>query len=156
MGTDHGIWRRMLLIPFSNQVGPDERNADLDLELLQEGDAILTWAVEGAVKWFERGLDVPASVLAETKVYREEEDVFGQFIEECTNPCSYGSISRSKLRGIYELWCKEQGIRPMSARAMCARMRKRGYDETKRTGAMHWVGVVQSEAAPSESSTWIS
>lgn len=154
MGTDHGIWRRMLLIPFNNQVGPDERNADLDLELLQEGDAILTWAVEGAVKWFERGLDVPASVLAETKVYREEEDVFGQFIEECTNPCSYGSISRSKLRGIYELWCKDQGIRPMSARAMCARMRKRGYDETKRTGAMHWVGIVQGDSTSSEISTW--
>ena len=151
-GPDHGIWRRMVLIPFDNTIGANERNADLDIELLQEGDAILSWAVDGAVKWFERGLDVPASVVAETKTYREEEDVFGQFLEECTNPCNYGSISRSKLRGLYEMWCKEQGIRPMSARAMCARMRKRGHEETKKTGAMHWKGVIEGAELRASSS----
>ena len=152
-GTDHGIWRRMLLIPFDNTIGANERNADLDIELLQEGDAILSWAVDGAVKWFERGLDVPASVVAETKTYREEEDVFGQFLEECTNPCNYGSISRGKLRGLYEMWCKDQGIRPMSARAMCARMRKRGHEETKKTGAMHWKGVIEGAELRASSSS---
>ena len=54
-GTDDGIWRRVRVIPFDRQFGPEERDENLHSKLLAELPGILNWLVEGAMLWQKRG-----------------------------------------------------------------------------------------------------
>lgn len=88
--TDHGTWRRLLLVPFPFTFrkphealdAPNHRHGDPGLKLrIQNGstgqhDAIVTWVVEGARRFFERGSfpAPPASVVAATHAWRGETD----------------------------------------------------------------------------------
>lgn len=120
--SSEGMWRRIQKIPFNVQfqkpdktpLNPQMPMADLDLEstLLKELPGILTWAVQGAVKWSQDGLHVPSVVQAATAEYRAEQDVLGRFIEE---KCIIGEQYMTKVQEFYEVyksWCEEQGEHP--------------------------------------------
>jgi putative DNA primase/helicase len=55
----HGIWRRLHLLPFDVTIPEEERDADLQDKLLRELPGILTWAVQGCLKWREIKLSKP-------------------------------------------------------------------------------------------------
>ena len=82
-GTDNGIWRRLLLVPFTVTI-PEDR-VDHTLEPTLQGEelaGVFRWAVEGCAQWLERGLAAPGAVRAATATYRTEQDVFSAFLEE--------------------------------------------------------------------------
>ena len=93
-GTDEGIWRRVLLIPFMEQFEtdpekakqPEKRKADMGLEaaLLAELPGILNWAIEGCLDWQAEGLPRPKVVSAAVENYRSDSDALGQYLEERT------------------------------------------------------------------------
>jgi putative DNA primase/helicase len=58
-GTYYGIWRRIKLIPFTTTITPGRQDKHLEEELLREGPEILRWLLEGAQRWFEKGLATP-------------------------------------------------------------------------------------------------
>lgn len=60
-GTDDGIWRRILLIPFT-QSFKDKPNKQLESQLADELPGILNWALAGLQEWAREGLGVPAAV----------------------------------------------------------------------------------------------
>jgi putative DNA primase/helicase len=88
---DFAFWERVLLITFNvayvmrKPSAPNERPADprLGQKLLAESDGILAWMVRGCLQWQERGLDPPPAVSAAVAQYRRDEDIIGDFIEEC-------------------------------------------------------------------------
>lgn len=82
-GTDDGIWRRVLLVPFDVQIPKAERDAGLLEKLMEEGPGILNWLVEGLIAYLEGGLQEPAAVLDATREFREESDPVGAFLGEC-------------------------------------------------------------------------
>lgn len=82
-GTDDGIWRRVLLVPFDVQIPKAERDAGLLYKLMEEGPGILNWLVEGLLAYLEGGLQEPAAVLDATREFREESDPVGAFLSEC-------------------------------------------------------------------------
>src|SRR6185503_5467149 len=49
IGTNHGIWRRVQLIPFAVQIAKEQQDPQLVERLLQEAPAILRWLVDGCV-----------------------------------------------------------------------------------------------------------
>lgn len=123
-GTDDGIWRRILLVPFDAQI----QNVDsgLKAKLAQELPGILAWAVRGAVEWQRVGLAPPASIIAASAAYRKEQDIHRQFIDEA---CVVGEgyrVTATKLRAAYETWCKENGVQPLGARQFNDRIRVAG------------------------------
>ena len=61
-GTDEGIWRRILLVPFVVTVPEADRDPRLTEKLKAEAVGILRWAVEGCLEWQRRGLDPPPAV----------------------------------------------------------------------------------------------
>ncbi|MBS8229248.1 DNA primase family protein, partial [Vannielia litorea] len=83
-GTDDGIWRRVLLVPFEVQIPEAERDAKLGDKLFAEGPGILNWLIEGLCDYLERGLDPPQKVLDATREYREDSDPVGTFLTRCT------------------------------------------------------------------------
>ncbi len=63
-GVDEAIRARVVLVPFAVTIPPERRDTHLADKLKAEAGQILQWAIEGAVMWQQRGLDVPASVAA--------------------------------------------------------------------------------------------
>ena len=53
-GTDDGIWRRLVLIPFDVQIPEEKVDKDLKYKLLREAPAILNWMAEGAYMWMQK------------------------------------------------------------------------------------------------------
>jgi putative DNA primase/helicase len=54
-GSDFGIWRRILVVPFTVTIPEDERDLGLNERLLTEREGILAWLVRGCVEWREKG-----------------------------------------------------------------------------------------------------
>src|SRR5262249_23762290 len=55
-GTDHAVWRRMLLVPFVVTVADDKQDRDLPEKLQGEAAGILSWIVDGCRAWQKVGL----------------------------------------------------------------------------------------------------
>ena len=54
--VDEAMRRRMLLVPFTVQIPPEERDPDLPAKLKAEWPAILRWAIDGCLEWQRIGL----------------------------------------------------------------------------------------------------
>ena len=52
-------------------------------KLRAEYSGILAWAVRGCLEWQRHGLGAPEAVSAATKRYRNDQDVFARFLDEC-------------------------------------------------------------------------
>ncbi len=139
-GTDQGIWRRLLLVPFEVEFGPERADKELPDRLAAEASGILAWAVRGCLAWQADGLAVPERVTAATAAYRASQDHVGRFLADC---CVVGEtfyVRAGDLRVAYEAWCAEQGERPWTATAMGRELSSRGFDQTRERGARTWLG----------------
>jgi putative DNA primase/helicase len=104
-GTDDGIWRRVRLIPFERQFGPEERDENLHSKLLAELPGILNWLVEGAILWQMEGLTPPPIVQEAVADYRSEQDTLADFLDECISHEDAGAtLPHSHLYAAYREW----------------------------------------------------
>ncbi|MDC0743168.1 DNA primase family protein [Polyangium mundeleinium] len=139
-GTDHGIWRRIRLVPFCVTIPEHARDKNLVKKLQAELPGILAWAVRGCLAWQKDGLGEPEEVKAATEAYREEMDTLGEFFADC---CIVGPKVEAKaqdLYGAYTKWCETNGERPMGHRLFGMALRERGFKDRK-SGVKLWVGV---------------
>jgi len=103
-----GFWRRVRVIPFLRQFSKDKRDKKLLLTLKEEAAGILNWAIEGARKWKEQGLNTPAIVTQMSEQYRQESDVLAEFIEDCCVLDADTSTTSGKLWNEYLRWVTRQ------------------------------------------------
>lgn len=127
-GSDHGIWRRVLLVPYNIRFGSPEdvavglatlpKDARLMERLRTERDSILTWIVAGAVEWYQDALKVPEAIFAACKEYQGEQDRVSQFVTECCDiGPQYEEVLACGYEGLYPryaAWCKEGGFYALS------------------------------------------
>jgi putative DNA primase/helicase len=132
-GTDHAIWRRIRLVPFTVTIPETEQDQELPARLREELSGILTWAVEGCLAWQEEGLGIPAVVKAATDDYRNEMDIVGQFLDEC---CLSDPIVTA-----FKTWCQQSGEQELTQTAFGLRLKERGYQPEKTSGKRWWVGL---------------
>lgn len=140
-GTDHGFWRRMRLIPFIETIADEEKDSKLPEKLQAEASGILAWIVEGCRRWREEGLDFPDEVKKATKLYQEEMDSIGLFIDEdCVEVDAAYAID---LYTAYARWCEEAGERPLSQKRLGTQLAERGYvsDRCGKTNRRTWTGI---------------
>jgi putative DNA primase/helicase len=108
-GTDEAIWRRLRVVPFTVTIPPAERIPDFGALLAElHGQAILAWLVRGAVDYYQHGLTEAAQVVQATFNYRQHEDVFAQFLAECTLEIQ-GRSKVKELRLAWIGWAKVAG-----------------------------------------------
>ena len=115
-GTDDGIWRRIIVIPFNHKFTKDDADIKNYSDVLYEeaGEFVLTWVIEGARKAYESNfrLKNPAIVQKAIDSYKKENDWFGRFIEEC---CIVGEAEKCKSNDLYQRYrdfSVSQGERP--------------------------------------------
>lgn len=92
--TDHGTWRRLAMLRFpwrflrpeETPIGAQDRPGDVGIKARIKAsesgqhDAIVTWCVDGARRWYagrfegDRAMDLPESVEADTRLWRVSAD----------------------------------------------------------------------------------
>jgi putative DNA primase/helicase len=125
-GTDHGIWRRIKLLPFTVVIPDDQQDKDLPATLLAELPGILAWAVEGCRQWQQVGLQEPEVVRAATGDYRHEMDLVGRFLAECCIVDPDSIESASTLYAQYREWCDKTGERCVNQTRFGSQLTERG------------------------------
>ena len=141
-GNDYGIWRRVRLVPFTKTFSEQERDPHLLDTLKAEAQHILAWMVEGCTEWQRRGLaDVPAVVAIQTADYRQEQDVIGQWLGECTKSDRACEVDTGDLYASYRNWALEAGLKPASKVSLGRRLSERGYSGRKSHNKRFWVGM---------------
>ncbi len=158
-GTDDGIWRRILLIPWETTIPEEQRDAGLPAKLQAEASGILNWLLDGARMWAECGLHIPDTVRAATSEYRQDSDPVGQFLEICTAKAPGETVTSARLFEVYERYCRANAIPVVSQRGFNKALQAKGYVRMK-SSTMMWKGLIitddmglSSEAADSISAT---
>ncbi len=111
-GTDNGIWRRMVVVPWVKTI-PEERRRDLHevvAEFVTEGSGILNWMVEGVLIFIREGFVVPEAARTATQDYRDEMDPVGQFVNACVKESAGNKVQASTMYTAYETWCLANGM----------------------------------------------
>lgn len=83
---DYGTWRRIIVIPFNARITEDEVITNFqDLLIEEDGEYILKWLVDGAIKFFNNGKvfgDKPQAVRDAVAQYKDgERELIDDYIE---------------------------------------------------------------------------
>lgn len=140
---------RVKLIPFDRHFSPEEQDAGLKTLFRQPEwqSGILNWLIEGYRLLQIEGLSVPPRVQAAVDAYRQETDVIGSFLLDCTMEQPGARTPTSELYAQYTIWAKDNGYRAMNSKNFVGELRRRC--EVKRDGARGNVVVgLATEAIP--------
>ncbi len=138
-GTDIGIWRRIMLIPFTATIPDETIDKNLKYKLRQELPAILNWAVEGCLMWYREGLKMPTSVQQATNRYKSEMDVISCFLDACCDDC--GEIQASQLYRAYKEWAKENGEYEGMSNTRFGREISNQFQKIRKKDGQYYMGV---------------
>jgi putative DNA primase/helicase len=156
-GMDHGIWRRIYLIPFIVTI-PEDKQKPQDVlweEFTRENSGILDWALEGWKDFQTNGLVIPEAVRKATSEYKSESDTLETFINENCIINSAFKIHTTKLFQLFKNWAKENNETDQirSSRVMIKLLRNRGFEVEAGGQNKHFVLGLGCEAEQSES--WV-
>ena len=111
-GVDHGIWRRIHLIPWEVTIPVAERKSRSEMwrTFQDELPGILNRAIDGYNDYRIRGaLAPPAKVRAATEEYRMEEDSLQQFVSERLIKADGVNLHTREVFSEYKNWCARSG-----------------------------------------------
>ena len=138
-GTDHGIWRRMILVPWLVTIVQENVDPHLVSKLRGEWQGILNWALDGLRLWLERGLEVPDQVRAATDAYRSESDPVGRFVAACVERTPGVNTSASAMYDAYKQWCVVNAERVFSQTAFGKSLPERGFAKDGSSGRVFYL-----------------
>lgn len=147
IGTDEGIWRRLLLVPFNVQFvsepadGQKKKDPTLVEKLKRELPGIFAWLVRGAVQYFEKGLAPPDIVKQETAKYRSESDLLGDFINSCCDVHNSFSASVKDLYESFRTYCELNAEVPKSVKWFGSGLGNYGFRRDQFRGRVRYHGL---------------
>lgn len=130
--VDSAMQRRMIVLPIDRLAkDPDSRLMEkLDLE----GAGILSWMIEGCVKWQESGLQIPRSIQDSTNDYFQDQDMFQLWINGC---CEQSSESKETYEDLFISWLDfaEKNRLPEAGRTeFTDALKEHGYERARNVG----------------------
>jgi putative DNA primase/helicase len=140
-GEDHGIWRRLVVLPFDRTFTEEEKDPQLEDKLMDESDGILQWILEGVRMYLNDGLKLSPRIKAEVAKYRSDSDMLGEFLSDKTTPHASAKVNQVEMYKAWRVWCEESGVRPGSKKTFTQRLAERGYPEGRSNGARFYVGL---------------
>ena len=140
-GTDHGIWRRIKLIPFITRIEEEKQDKHLEKKLMEERSGILNWLLQGTMRWFNEGLKAPSVITRATDEYRAEMDIIGNFIKECCVQIAGVEIKAREFFKCYQDWCNENNEHAVSERMLGLRLKDMGFGQKRSNDGRYWQGI---------------
>jgi P4 family phage/plasmid primase-like protien len=142
--VDEAMRRRMLVVPFTVKIPPDERDPELAEKLwTMERHAILRWCIDGCLEWQRIGLAPPDIVRATTDEYFADQDTIGQWIEDHANPQAglLAFTTSSVLFASWKTWCEAQNLRPGTEKAFVEALKEKGFRPERKNYGRGFVGI---------------
>ena len=137
-GTDDGIWRRLLLVPWDVQIPEERRDIHFGDKLFQqERSGILNRLRDGLLDYLEGGLAVPDRIRDATKEFREESDPVGTFLDQCCviTGDHRDSIGARDLGEAFNFWLSDSGMGEFKPRTVAMKLKeKAGRWKSRVTG----------------------
>ncbi len=140
-GNDHGVWRRIHMVPFTITIPDSEKDVTLGDKLRAEQAGILAWLVQGSRLWLNEGLNPPQEVRKATAEYRAEMDVLASFLAERCEINPNARIKTKDLYSAYGAWCDEMGERKETGKAFGVLLAERGFEPGKSSNDRLWKGL---------------
>lgn len=134
--SDHGTWRRLVLLNFPytfvKEVTEAERQLPIDPGLrdrirtgTEQQEAILAWLVEGAVAWYRNDRQLPAepdTVVKATTAWRMTSDVLLRYVQDRLELDPHRHVVSTELFGDFTDWLKSHGYTPWSDQTFSTRL----------------------------------
>jgi putative DNA primase/helicase len=142
--VDDAARRRFHVIPFPYK--PTRPDPELPEKLKAEYPGILQWCIEGCLQWQQHGLVVPEVVRKETEEYFASQDIFTQWLNECTEQ-KYETTGEpsARLFANWKEWAHAQGEDPGTSIKFTERLERAGYRKVKDTpgnrGKRGFIGI---------------
>jgi putative DNA primase/helicase len=147
-GMDHAIWRRIKLIPFEATFTEEKQDKKLTGKLVKEMPGILSWMVEGCLRWQKEGLGSALAIKDATDEYRNQMSDVQMFLAEKCELDEDDMIQSSLLYGEYTAWCEENHERPKSNRNFSMMLSESGMDKVRLSAGIFWLGIKKREEKP--------
>lgn len=144
VGTDDGIWRRLLVMPFRVKIDEDEVDTHFRERFQAEAPGILAWAVRGCLEWQEKGLRPALASCRATEEYRNNHDQVRRFVREQCLVDPGLQVKASEVREAYVKWCTAQGETARSQKAVGGDLSRMGFRSKKKVG---WLGLAVKPAS---------
>lgn len=145
IGTDHGIQRRVQIVPW-DVIIPDER-ADIQLKskLKEEASGILNRMVAGALRYLTTGIPKPQAVKEATEEFLDDNDILGRFLRLCVARVpgeTVGATAMHKAFAGWQTWSQllNQNGKPWSPKYLTQQLKKRKFKNGK-SSSMQWQDV---------------
>jgi putative DNA primase/helicase len=137
--VDPAMRRRFNMLPFITR--PERPDPELEEKLREEAPRILGWALKGCLQWQLHGLGRPASVIAATDEYFEEQDVFGQWLaDRCEVEPDLWELPAALFRD-WVSFAKEHGEAAGTMVTLSGRLKKAGFRQRKSNGLRTYGGL---------------
>lgn len=137
-GTDEGIWRRVVLVPWSVTV--DNPDGGLLETLKGEASGIFNRLLDGLRDYLDGGLSLPSEVAAATRDYRDDSDPLGRFLSIAVERVQDERVASSRMHAVFVAWAKAMGEREWSPKGLTGALKERGYALLRSDGS-HWLDV---------------
>jgi putative DNA primase/helicase len=135
------FWDRVAIVPFLVRIPKHKIDRALGEKLKEEREGILAWLVEGCRLWREKKLTPPAAVMAATKEYRTDEDIVGNFFDECCVVDKNVFTFTSEIMRVNKAWAEALHLYPISPKELAEKLRSEGCVQSKKNGNMGWRGI---------------
>lgn len=156
-GSDDGIWRRVMLVPFETQIAEDAVDATLPDKLWRERAGILAWLVEGCLDYLKTGLRPPEAVRAATEEYRQDSDPMRLFLTTEAEITGGDEFEKARdLADAFNAWLLSRGDAVWGKRTVSNAIKARAGTIKGQTGMVYapakrsdtgYIGIKLSAAA---------
>lgn len=128
---DHGLWRRMRIIPFNRKFTKEEIDPDLPNKLKKEAPGILNLMLAGARDYLLHGLKTPEKVLAAVGEQRKSVDSLAAFLEDAMLVNVSDKTAMKEIYPAYDNWCKQNpGFLRMSKHDLGKKLVEKGFKKS--------------------------
>jgi putative DNA primase/helicase len=104
IGTDHGIQRRVQVVPWTIIIPDEEQDLRLKDKLKEEASGILNRMVAGALRYLTEGLSLPEAVKEATREYQQENDLLGRFLDLCVARVKGETVGATPFHRVFAAW----------------------------------------------------
>lgn len=139
-GTDDGIWRRVVLVPWLVKIAKENRDKSLSKVLKREGSGVLNRLLDGLRDYLDHGLVIPEEVEAATQQYREDSDPLGRFLQVAVREAPGERVGSTRLYAVFCAWAAAVGERQWSQNGLSRALKDRGWQSIQ-SNTRQWLDV---------------
>jgi len=147
--NDHGLWRRMQVIPFNRHFTQEEADENLPDKLIREASGILNIMLVGALDYLTNpnGIQVPEKVKAAISHQRNEVDPIETFISDAMHLEDGFQIQLKILYDqLYKDWAKQNvSFLPLTKKQFMARLETKGFKKFEKSRLTYFIGLRPNE-----------